>query len=182
VVDHTAPWIVLGLLIAAVAAPLLEGGWLTRIPPVVDVLLFALLGFPTYVCASSATPLVATLVATGLSPGAAIAFLITGPATNATTFGVVAGLHGRGAAVNFALTLVGVAVAAGLVINFTFGAFAGPSLEALVEEAPGLLHQVSLFLLGVLFLSSVLRRGIRRFIGELRMNAGASHSDVEVVA
>jgi uncharacterized membrane protein YraQ (UPF0718 family) len=154
VVDHTAPWIVLGLLIAAVAAPLLEGG----------------------------TPLVATLVATGLSPGAAIAFLITGPATNATTFGVVAGLHGRGAAVNFALTLVGVAVAAGLVINFTFGAFAGPSLEALVEEAPGLLHQVSLFLLGVLFLSSVLRRGIRRFIGEFRMNAGASHSDVEVVA
>ena len=147
-----------------------------------DVLLFALLGFPAYVCASSATPLVATLVATGLSPGAAIAFLITGPATNATTFGVVAGLHGRGAAVNFALTLVGVAVAAGLVINFTFGAFAGPSLEALVEEAPGLLHQVSLFLLGVLFLSSVLRRGIRRFIGEFRMNAGASHSDVEVVA
>jgi uncharacterized membrane protein YraQ (UPF0718 family) len=181
VVDHTAPWIVVGLLIAAVAAPLLEGGWLTRIPPVADVLLFALLGFPTYVCASSATPVVATLVATGLSPGAAIAFLITGPATNATTFGVVAGLHGRRAAVSFALTLVAVAVLAGLVINFAFGTFAGPSLEALVEEPPGLLHQVSLVVLGSLFLASVLRRGIRRFIGELRIDGGG-HTDVEVVA
>lgn len=180
VVDHTAPWIVVGLLIAAVAAPLLEGGWLTRIPPVVDVALFALLGFPTYVCASSATPLVATLVATGLSPGAAIAFLITGPATNATTFGVVAGLHGRRAAISFALTLVGVAVGAGLVINFAFGTFTGPSLESLVEEAPGLLHQISLWLLGLLFLSSILRRGFRRFVGELRLNLDG-HSGVEVV-
>lgn len=182
VVDHTAPWIVVGLLIAAVAAPLLESGWLTRIPPVADVLIFALLGFPTYVCASSATPLVATLVATGLSPGAAIAFLITGPATNATTFGVVASLHGRRAAVSFSATLVAVAVASGLVINFGFGAFSGPTLEALVEEPPGLLHQVSLVLLGLLVLSSILRRGIRRFLGELRLNMGDDgQTSVEVV-
>ncbi|MDT8341679.1 MAG: permease [Longimicrobiales bacterium] len=181
VVDHTAPWIVVGLLIAAVASPLLEGGWLTRIPPVADVLLFALLGFPTYVCASSATPLVATLVATGLSPGAAIAFLITGPATNATTFGVVASLHGRRAAVAFAATLVGVAVGAGLVINFAFGSFSGPTLAALVEEPPGLLHQVSLVLLGALFLASVLRQGIRRFVGELRVGLGDGGSSVPVV-
>lgn len=181
VVDHTAPWIVLGLLIAAVAAPLLEGGWLTRIPGVLDVFIFALLGFPVYVCASSATPLVATLVATGLSPGAAIAFLITGPATNATTFGVVAGLHGRRAATGFALTLVGIAVAIGVGINVTFGQFAGPSLDTLVEEAPGLLHQVSLLLLGLLVLGSILRRGIRRFLGELKLSTDG-HSEVEVVA
>ena len=182
VVDHTAPWIVVGLLIAAVAAPLLESGWLTRIPPVADVLLFAILGFPTYVCASSATPLVATLVATGLSPGAAIAFLITGPATNATTFGVVAGLHGRRAAVSFAATLVGVAVGVGLFINFTFGAFSGPTLEALTEDPPGFLHQISLVLLGLLFLASILRRGIRRFVGELRINLGDGSTSVEVVS
>ena len=146
------------------------------------VLLFALLGFPTYVCASSATPLVATLVATGLSPGAAIAFLITGPATNATTFGVVAGLHGKKAALGFSLTLVGIAVSIGLLINGVFGSFSGPTLESLIEEPPGLLHQLSLALLTLLFLASVLRRGIRRFLGELKVSSAESHSDVKVLA
>ena len=168
VVDHTAPWIVAGLLIAALAAPLLESGWLADLPPVADVLLFALLGFPTYVCASSATPLVATFLATGLSPGAAIAFLITGPATNATTIGVVAGVHGRRAALTFAGTLVGLAVTMGLAINGLVGRVPVPSLEQLVEEMPGPLQQLALVLLIVLFLSSIFRRGIRSFVSELK--------------
>ena len=69
----------------------------------------------------------------------------------------------------------------GVGINAAFGQFAGPSLETLVEEAPGTLHQVSLFLLGLLVLGSILRRGIRRFLGELKLSAD-SHSEVEVVA
>jgi uncharacterized membrane protein YraQ (UPF0718 family) len=181
VVDHTAPWIILGLIIAAVCAPLLESGWLTTIPPMVDVLVFAVLGFPVYVCASSATPLVATLVAAGLSPGAAIAFLITGPATNVTTFGVVASLYGRRAALAFSATLVAISVSAGLLINGIFGTFPGPSLSALVEETPGPLHQISLVLLGLLVLSSLLRRGFRRFVGELRLSLGDGHHHVKVV-
>lgn len=168
VVDHTGPWIVAGLLIAALAAPLLEGGWLAQLPPVADVLLFALLGFPTYVCASSATPLVATFLATGLSPGAAIAFLITGPATNATTVGVLAGVHGRRVALTFAGTLVGLSVAMGLAINGLVGRVPVPSLEQLVEEIPGPLQQVALVLLVLLFLSSIFRRGIRSFVAELK--------------
>jgi uncharacterized membrane protein YraQ (UPF0718 family) len=173
VVDHTAPWIVVGLIIAALAAPLLEGGWLASLPPVVDVLLFALLGFPTYVCASSATPLVATFLATGLSPGAAIAFLITGPATNATTLGVVGGVHGRRVALTFAGTLVGLAVGTGLLINFIVGRVPVPSLQQLVEEVPGPVQQISLLLLLLLFLTSIFRRGIRSFVGELKEGLGA---------
>ena len=172
VVDHTAPWIVAGLAVAALAAPVLESGWLGRIPPVVDVLLFALIGFPTYVCASSATPLVATFLATGLSPGAAIAFLITGPATNTTTLGVISGVHGRRVALTFAGTLVAFSVTAGLAINFILGAVPVPSLDQLVEEVPGPVQQVALALLILLFLASVFRRGIRKFAGELRDGLG----------
>jgi hypothetical protein len=172
VVDHTAPWILAGLIIAALAAPLLAGGWLAGLPPVVDVLLFALLGFPTYVCASSATPLVATFLATGLSPGAAIAFLITGPATNATTVGVVGSVHGRTVALTFAGTLVAIAVSAGLLINGIVGRVPVPSLRQLVEDVPGPVQQISLLLLALLFLSSIFRRGIRSFAGELREGLG----------
>ena len=175
VVDHTAPWIVLGLGVAALVTPLLESGWLGGLPPVADILLFALLGFPTYVCAASATPLVAAFLATGLSPGAGIAFLITGPATNISTLGLVSSLHGRGAAIGFAAAMVVLAVTTGIAINAAFGALPVPSLAALTEEAPGALHQVSLVLLAGLFLRSVARRGLRRFVGELREGLGWAH-------
>ena len=175
VVDHTAPWIVLGLGVAALVTPFLESGWLGSLPPVADVFLFALLGFPTYVCAASATPLVAAFLATGLSPGAGIAFLITGPATNISTLGLVSSLHGRRAAIAFAVVMVTLAVTAGVAINTAFGALPVPSLATLTEEAPSLLQQVSLVLLAGLFLRSVVRRGPRAFAGELREGLGWAH-------
>ena len=175
VVDHTAPWIILGLGVAALATPLLESGWLGSLPPVADVLLFALLGFPTYVCAASATPLVAAFLATGLSPGAGIAFLITGPATNISTLGLLSSLHGRRAAIAFTAVMVTFAVAAGVAINAAFGALPVPSLASLTEELPSILQQISLILLAGLFLRSVVRRGLRSFVGELREGLGWSH-------
>ena len=175
VVDHTAPWIVLGLGVAALVTPFLESGWLGSLPPVADVFLFALLGFPTYVCAASATPLVAAFLATGLSPGAGIAFLITGPATNISTLGLVSSLHGRRAAIAFAVVMVTLAVTSGIAINTAFGALPVPSLATLIEEAPSLLQQASLVLLMGLFLRSVVRRGPRAFAGELREGLGWAH-------
>lgn len=175
VVDHTAPWILLGLGVAALVTPLLESGWLGGLPPVADVLLFALLGFPTYVCAASATPLVAAFLATGLSPGAGIAFLITGPATNISTLGLVSSLHGRRAAVGFATVMVAFAVTAGVAINTVFGTLPVPSLASLTEELPGFVQQVGLILLAGLFLRSVVRRGLRAFVGELREGLGWAH-------
>lgn len=175
VVDHTAPWIILGLGVAALVTPFLESGWLGSLPPVTDVFLFALLGFPTYVCAASATPLVAAFLATGLSPGAGIAFLITGPATNISTLGLVSSLHGRRAAITFAATMVTLAISAGVTVNAAFGALPVPSLAALTEETPSLLQQVSLVLLLGLFLRSVVRRGLRSFVGELREGLGWAH-------
>ncbi|MDE2752060.1 MAG: permease [Gemmatimonadota bacterium] len=175
VVDHTAPWILLGLGVAALVTPFLESGWLGGLPPVADVLLFALLGFPTYVCAASATPLVAAFLATGLSPGAGIAFLITGPATNISTLGLLSSLHGRRAAVSFAAVMVTLAVTSGIAVNTAFGALSVPSLAELTEELPSLLQQVSLLLLAGLFLRSVVRRGLRGFVGELREGLGWAH-------
>ena len=172
VVDHTAPWIVLGLGVAALATPFLESGWLGGLPPVGDVFLFALLGFPTYVCAASATPLVAASLATGLSPGAGIAFLITGPATNISTLGLIGSLHGRRAAVAFAAVMVTLAVSAGIAVNAAFETVSVPSLEALTEDPPGLFQLVSLVVLTGLFLRSVVRRGPRSFVGELRAGLG----------
>jgi hypothetical protein len=175
VVDHTAPWIVLGLMVAALVAPWLEGGWLAALPSLLAVPLFAVLGFPTYVCAASATPLVAALLAGGLSPGAGIAFLITGPATNLSTLGVVGSLHGRGAAAAFAGVLVAFAVSTGILIDLVLPGLPVPTLAALTEEPASALQIVSLAGLAALFAASVVRRGLRRFAGEIRAGLGWDH-------
>lgn len=46
-------------------------------------------GIPMYVCATSSTPIAAALILKGLNPGAALVFLLAGPATNAATIMIV---------------------------------------------------------------------------------------------
>jgi len=53
------------------------------------------IGIPIYICASASTPVAAALVLKGLSPGAALVFLLAGPATNAATLTVVARYLGK---------------------------------------------------------------------------------------
>ena len=167
VVDHTAPWIVLGIGIASVIQPFLAGGWLSRLPGGLDVPLFTLIGLPTYVCASGATPLVVVLIAGGVSPGAALAFLLTGPATNATTFGLLGKLHGRRIAVLFSAMIIGLAIVLGYLVNGLFPGSGGAALNPVAAGEPSTVQLVSLILLGGIYLFSILRRGARRFVAEL---------------
>ena len=167
VVDDTAPWILAGLGVAALAAPFLDGAPLALLPRGVDVLLFAVLGVPTYVCASAATPLVAVLLIGGLSPGAALAFLITGPATNITTFGVLTRLHGRRAAMTFSLAIIGASVGLGYLVNGFFADIQRVSLDILVPETVSTLKIAAVIGLALTFAASLLRRGPRGFIAEL---------------
>ncbi len=104
-VRDTFPWIVVGLVIAAWVTPALEPAAFAAFPPPLQVPLLTLLGLPIYVCASGSAPMVAAFIAKGVSSGAALAFLLTGPATNISTFGIVAGLYGRKTALIATLTL-----------------------------------------------------------------------------
>ena len=54
-----------------------------------------LVALPIYICASASTPIAAALIANGLSPGAGLVFLMTGPATNVATIAVILKFFGR---------------------------------------------------------------------------------------
>lgn len=173
-VDHTAAWILVGLLVAAAAAPVLSGSWLTTLPPVVDVMVFAAIGLPLYVCASASTPIVAALVAAGVSPGAGLALLLTGPATNVSTLGILSKMHGRPFAWGFGASMMGIAVLLGCLVNLLFPTLAATQ-PTLAAEAVGTPWQVlSALLVGMLFVASIWRRGVRAFFGELSLS-GHSH-------
>lgn len=166
-VDDTAPWILVGLLIAAIAQPVLAQGWLSALSGFAEVALFALIGLPVYVCASGATPIVAVLLVSGVSPGAALAFLLTGPATNISTFGILSVLHGRRIALLFGMATAVTAVILGHSVNTFFGGMTLLTAAELDMEQAGLLQQGSLVILLALFLASLVRRGARAFMGEV---------------
>ena len=167
VVDDTAPWIVAGLLIATAAVPLLEAPLLRQLPDWAEVLAFAALGLPVYVCASGATPIAAVLIAHGVSPGAALAFLLTGPATNVTTFGVVADAYGRRMALMTALLIAALTISLGLVTNAVLPVHVLSAAQHHGDHAAGMLAQLALLVLVVLFLASLLRQGPRSFVHHL---------------
>ncbi|WNG47629.1 hypothetical protein F0U60_28520 [Archangium minus] len=177
-VDHTAPWILVGLGMAALVEPLLAAEWLSSLPPGLDVPLFALLGVPSFVCASGATPLVAVLLHKGLSPGAALAFLITGPATNVTTFAVMSRLHGRKVTLAFGAVVALSSIGLGLALNMLLPAQTGLAHQPQHADHEGLVEWVGLVLLGALFLASLLRQGPRAFLTQLLPGGDSGESTV----
>ncbi|HKE18517.1 MAG TPA: permease, partial [Kofleriaceae bacterium] len=177
VVDQTAPWIVLGIAIASLAEPALRSAWLTALPWGLDVLLFAVIGMPAYVCASGATPLVAVLLHKGVSPGAALAFLLTGPATNATTFGVLARLHGSRIALAFGAIMALLAVVLGLVVNLVLPDMGGMALYTEASSHATVFEMLAVAGFIAVVGLSVLRQGPRGFVGQVLSPIGSDTHD-----
>ena len=175
VVDDTAPRIILVLGVAALADALLLTNPLNSIPDRSKVALFALLGIPTYVCASGATPLSAVLVYKGVSPGVALAFLFTGPATNLTTFGVLARLHGRRLAMAFASVITILSILLGWGVNVVSPVVKAPALK--LESAMQWRSWEGLCFISLcaLFLASLVRMGLRAFVSEISSDGEADH-------
>ncbi len=172
-VDHTLPWVLVGLAIAALLEPSMDSGWLSGLPSWAQVPVFALAGAPIYVCASGATPLVAVLLHKGVSSGAALAFLLTGPATNATTFGVLARLHGKRVAVAFAVTVTATAVSLGYLTDAVISQPPSLSLHAAADAGSHPIQVACLAALTALLLASLLRQGPR---GVVRQITDAIHA------
>ncbi|HUH00720.1 MAG TPA: permease [Kofleriaceae bacterium] len=177
IVDHTGPWLLAGLAIAALAAPLVKGEWLAALPWGTDIVLFAVLAMPLYVCASGATPLAAVLIFKGVSPGAAIAFLLVGPATNITTFGVLRDLHGARVAAAFGGVIAATAIGLGFAVNLIIGTTWAMPLGEAVHEEGSVLEIASLMILTVVFLLSVLRQGPRSFLDQVLAPYGSDPHD-----
>jgi len=82
------------------------------------MLVMMLIGIPLYVCASASVPVAAALILKGLSPGAALVFLITGPATNAAALTTIWNTLGRRTAILYLLTVAGSALGGGILLDF----------------------------------------------------------------
>ncbi len=101
-----------------------------------SMLVMLVAGIPMYVCATSSTPIAAALILKGLNPGAALVFLLVGPATNAATMNMVRGLFGTRTLGIYLLTISLCSMFMGYaldtvydVMNIQVSAFVGQSSE-----------------------------------------------------
>ena len=79
--------------------------------------IMVIVGVPIYICASASTPIAAALVAKGFSPGAALIFLMTGPATNSGTVAIIISQFGAKFATIYVSSVVAVTVAIGILLD-----------------------------------------------------------------
>ena len=109
------------------------------------IFVMMLVGIPIYVCATASIPIAAALIGLGLSPGAALAFLISGPATNAATITTIWKVLGRRTAVIYLATVALSAVGMGLLLNqvYTVMDVPGAGHMAVHEHSVGLFKTAS---------------------------------------
>ncbi len=146
--------LLIGVLIAALISALLPAEALPGIlgGGIVSMLIMMAAGIPVYVCATASVPIAAALIAKGVSPGAALVFLMTGPATNAATIVTIGRVMGKRTAAIYMLTVAGCAIGAGLLLDAIYTL---PAVSAMAHEHKGLLpmwfkHATAVVLLGVL--------------------------------
>jgi uncharacterized membrane protein YraQ (UPF0718 family) len=84
------------------------------------VLMAATLGVPLYVCGGGTIPLLAEWLMSGMSMGAATAFMITGPATKITNLGAVKIVLGMKRFIIYLCYVILFAIIEGIVINLAF--------------------------------------------------------------
>ncbi len=119
---------------------------------ITGMIVMMLLGIPLYVCATASVPVAAALIAKGVSPGAALVFLMTGPATNAAAIAIIWQIMGRRSTIIYLSTVAVMAMASGLVLDYVFklGEFVPKPGSSWMM--PGYLKTIfALLLLGVLF-------------------------------
>jgi uncharacterized membrane protein YraQ (UPF0718 family)/copper chaperone CopZ len=111
--------LIVGILLSGVIAALVEPKALeTYLGGGIWPMLAAMaVGVPLYVCATASTPIALSLIHAGLSPGAALVFLITGPATNAATLTTLWRILGRRSVVIFLITVAVGALGTGFAVD-----------------------------------------------------------------
>ena len=129
-------WFFIGILLAGgITALIPDDVFSTYLGSGLPAMLIMLaVGIPLYICATASTPIAAALILKGVSPGAALVFLLAGPATNVASLTVLVGVLGKRAAVIYLTAIAVSAVVFGLIVDQIY-IILGISAQAIVGQA-----------------------------------------------
>ena len=131
-----AAWFFVGLLLAGIITTLIPTEILTRHlgGGISSMFIMLAVGIPLYICATASTPIAAALIISGVSPGAALVFLLTGPATNVTSLTMLLKVLGKRATVIYLSSIAVAAVAFGIILDGIYHSL-GISAQAIAGQA-----------------------------------------------
>lgn len=120
-----------GILIAGTVSALVPDDFFASYlgTGILPMLVMLAISIPVYVCASASVPIAAAMILKGLSPGAALVFLIAGPATNAATIATLWKTLGRRSVAVYLLTVGSAALICGSLMDMV-------NKTSLPESAP----------------------------------------------
>lgn len=125
--EDIGKWLVIGVLIGGILTAAIPQEFIEKFLPYQWMHFIIMLGIalPLYVCATGSIPIGAAFIQMGFSPGAALVFLIAGPATNAVTLSFVRSKLGKRAFYLYIISIVSISLIAGIVFNYVFAILGG---------------------------------------------------------
>jgi len=152
-----APWFFLGVFLAGVVMGLMPEDFFERhigsgLPA---MLLLLAAGLPLYVCATASTPLAAALILKGVSPGAALVFLLAGPATNLATITVLLATLGKRATAVYLAAIVTCSLLFGTLVDLLYEGLGISARAGIGAMAEGIGPEARLAAAAVLLLLSI---------------------------
>ena len=144
--NDLAGWFFVGLILAGIISALIPdevmqqylGGGIS------SMLLMLVIGIPIYICATASTPVAAALILKGVSPGAALVFLLAGPATNVTSLTVLLRILGPRATAIYLSSIALFSVLFGLAVDQIYASIGISPLAVMGQASEALPDWVAL--------------------------------------
>jgi hypothetical protein len=163
--DDMAGWMAVGLLAAGAMNVFIPDGFFTNHlnGGFISMFLMLAVGLPMYICASASTPIAAAMIMKGLSPGAALVFLLAGPATNIGSMALIGRFMGGRALFIYISAICVCSVTLGLALDglyTTMGVNPAISMGVAGEIVPPWIETGGAIALALLFVRLAAARGI----------------------
>jgi len=114
-------WILFGALLSALIGAVIPEDYFAGSPflsGIGGMFIMLLIALPLYVCSTSSVPIAFMLVTSGLPTGAALVFLMAGPATNLATLGAVLKGFGKRITLIYLITVAALSLIFGALFDF----------------------------------------------------------------
>ena len=124
---------------------------------IIGMIAMMFIGIPVYVCATASVPIAAAMILKGVSPGVALVFLMTGPATNAAAISTIWKVLGKRTAIIYLATVALGSLAGGLLLDAIYTAKGLEPGQTMPWMLPPLLKSASAILMISILLYTIIK-------------------------
>lgn len=166
--EDMALWLAVGILVGAIINYFVPAETFSIFNGWQGKLFILAVGIPTYICASATTPVAASMILKGMSPGSALLLLLVGPATNISNILVLQKFIGKKGVLINVLSIAIISLALSFLVDFMYDYFAWPldfkMTEGHAHGEVALWEQLSAVFMAILIIRGIYKEEIlKRF-------------------